>query len=79
MDPRAIKGAGVLGPVKAKPWRVAAKARPALTAPARTGCDNRGRDGRMLAARVEQKNGPTLLQRLTRPPCPDQHKNVSRA
>jgi hypothetical protein len=37
---------------------VAAKAQPVLTDPARGGCDNCGRDGRMLAARVEQKNGP---------------------
>ena len=67
--PRAIKGAAVLGPVKAKPWRVAAKTRPALTAPARGGGDDRGRDGRMLAARVEQKNGPapsSTLESMTR-------------
>ena len=56
--PRPIKPAAVLAPVKAKPKRVAAKTRPALTGPARDGCENCGRDGRMLAARVEPKNGP---------------------
>jgi hypothetical protein len=57
-QPRPIQPAAVLGPVKAKPQRVAAKTRPALTGPARGGCENCGRDGRMLAARVEPKNGP---------------------
>src|SRR6266705_3082294 len=38
--------------------RLAAKMRPALTGPARDGCEIGGRDGRMLAARVEPKNGP---------------------
>src|SRR5215831_2853466 len=38
--------------------RVAAKTRPALTAPALGGFGTCGRGGRMLAARVEQKNGP---------------------
>ena len=43
--PRPIKPAAVLAPVKAKPKRVAAKTRPALTGPARDGCENCGRDG----------------------------------
>jgi hypothetical protein len=42
--------------------RVAAKRRPVLTDPARGGCENCGRGGRMLAARVEQKNGTTWAE-----------------
>jgi hypothetical protein len=53
--PDRCQRAAVLGAVKDKPfgWRFA----PSLTAPARDGHRNCGRDGRMLAARVEQKNG----------------------
>jgi hypothetical protein len=36
--PRPIKPAAELGPVMAKPYRVAAKTRPALTGPARGRC-----------------------------------------
>jgi hypothetical protein len=39
LQPRSNQHATVLGPIKAKPLRVAAKARPALTGPARGGCD----------------------------------------
>jgi hypothetical protein len=48
--------------------------RPALTDPARAGCDNCGRDGRMLAARVEQKNGPTLHATLDQTIMSNQHE-----
>jgi hypothetical protein len=37
--PQPIERAVVLGPVKAKALRVAAKTRPALTGPARVGCE----------------------------------------
>jgi hypothetical protein len=50
---RPIEAATVLASVKAKALRVAA---PALTAAARGGRASCGRDGRMLAARVELKN-----------------------
>jgi hypothetical protein len=56
LQPDPIQRAAGLRPVKAKPLRVAAKARPALTVSARGGCEICGRDGRMLAARVEPKN-----------------------
>jgi hypothetical protein len=59
--PDPLKRAAVLVSVKAKPW-MAAKTRPALTGPARGGCENCGRGGRMLAARVEQKNGTTWAE-----------------
>ena len=55
-QPRPIEHAAVLGAVKAKPFGWPRKTRPALTAPARGGCQSCGRDGRMLAARVELKN-----------------------
>src|SRR6516225_3728262 len=45
--------------------RVAAKTRPALTGPARDGCERCGRDGRMLAARVEPKNEPKRIGKPT--------------
>ena len=48
----------MLGPIKAKPCGWPRKTRPALTGPARGGCRIGGRDGRMLAARVEPKNAP---------------------
>jgi hypothetical protein len=48
--------AGVLGPIKAKPFGWPRKTRPALTGPVRGGLAHCGRDGRMLAARVEPKN-----------------------
>src|SRR5580692_7740530 len=57
-SPDPIKDATVLGPIKAKPCGWPRKTRPALTGPARGGRDFGGRDGRMLAARVEPKNGP---------------------
>jgi len=54
--PEPIGHAGVLGPIKAKPFGLPRQARPALTGPVRGGLARCGRDGRMLAARVEQKN-----------------------
>jgi hypothetical protein len=39
-SPDPVEDATVLGPIKAKPLRVAAKTRPALTGPARGGCEN---------------------------------------
>jgi hypothetical protein len=74
VDLRAIKGAAVLGPVKAKPYGWPRRRGPALTDPARAGCDNCGRDGRMLAARVEQKNGPTLHATLDQTIMSNQHE-----
>jgi hypothetical protein len=55
LDP--IEHAAVLGPIKAKPFGWPQKARPALTGPARDGVRFGGRDERMLAARLEPKNG----------------------
>src|SRR6266436_8549669 len=39
LQPQPIKRAAVLGPVKAEPFGWAAKTRPALTGPARDGCE----------------------------------------
>ena len=39
LQPDPLERAAVLGPVKAKALRVAAKTRPALTGPARDGCE----------------------------------------
>jgi hypothetical protein len=39
-SPDPVEDATVLGPIKAKPCGVAAKTRPALTGPARGGCEN---------------------------------------
>jgi hypothetical protein len=64
--PDQLKRAAVLMPVKTKPWRVAAKTRPALTGPARGDCEICGRGGRILAARVEQKNGHHMGRRRER-------------
>jgi hypothetical protein len=55
LDP--IEDAAVLGPIKAKPFGWPRKPRPALTGPARDGVRPGGRDERMLAARIEPKNG----------------------
>src|SRR5271169_3861181 len=44
------------GPIKARPFGWPRRTRPALTGPARGGCEICGRDERMLAARVEPKN-----------------------
>src|SRR5277367_5839528 len=44
------------GPIKARPFGWPRRTRPALTGPARGGCEFSGRDERMLAARVEPKN-----------------------
>jgi hypothetical protein len=55
LDP--VEDAAVLGPIKAKPFGWPRKPRPALTGPARDGVRPRGRDERMLAARIEPKNG----------------------
>jgi len=49
-----IEHADVLGPIKAEPFGWPRKTRSVLTGPPRGGCE----DGRMLAARVEPKNGP---------------------
>src|SRR5438270_5921511 len=38
--------------------------RPALTAPARGGCEIGGRDGRMARSAAEQKNGPTAISAI---------------
>jgi hypothetical protein len=62
---RRIEPPTVLGPVKAKPWRVAAKTRPALTGPARDGreicgreeCPRRGSNRRMPSRRVQARDG----------------------
>ena len=57
LQPRSIKHAAVLEPVKAGPFGWPRKTRPALTGPARGGCEIYGRDERMFAARIELKNG----------------------
>ena len=57
-SPDPVEDATVLGPIKAKPLRVAAKTRPALTGPARGGCENWRSGWKILAARVEPKNAP---------------------
>jgi hypothetical protein len=55
---RPLDRAAVLEPVKAEaPSGGREDARPALTDPARGGCQSCGRDRRMLAARVKLKNG----------------------
>ena len=56
-SPDPIEDAAVLGPIKAKPFGWPRKPRPALTGPARDGVRYGGRDERMLAARIEPKNG----------------------
>src|SRR5271167_4415317 len=56
-NPDTIKDATVLGPIKARPFGWPRKTRPALTGPVPAAARFGGRDGRMLAARVEPKNG----------------------
>ena len=65
LDP--IEDAAVLGPIKAKPFGWPRKPRPALTGPARDGVRPGGRDERMLAARIEPKNGLQLQTAGFRP------------
>jgi hypothetical protein len=64
--PDPLKRAAMLVPVKAKPFGRPRKTPPALTVPARGSCENCGRGGRMLAARVEQKNGHHMGRRRER-------------
>ena len=59
-SPGPIERAAVLGPVKARPLRVAAKTRPALTGPARDGCAiwRSGRKNARGAGRTKEWNLP---------------------
>jgi hypothetical protein len=60
-SPEPIERAAVLGPIKAKALRVAAKTRPALTGPARGGCAiwRSGRKNARGAGRTKEWNLPT--------------------